>query len=83
MTKTCLACAGGEFYFDQTCAFNKAVHGGSIRKGSLAALLNPFGEAWKNAKRAKASGLVKDSNMNGDGLTMGGECLRWCMQVPA
>jgi hypothetical protein len=49
------------------------VHGGSLRKGSLLALLNPFGEALKNGRRAKASGLVKESNLNGDGLTMGGE----------
>ena len=43
------------------------------RKGSLLALLNPWGDAYKNAKRAKASNLVKDSNLNGDGLTLGGE----------
>lgn len=43
-----------------------------IRKGSLAALLNPFGAAWANMRRAKASGLVKESNLNGDGLTLGG-----------
>lgn len=30
-------------------------------------------QAWKNMRRAKESGVVKDSNLNGDGLTMGGE----------
>jgi len=49
------------------------VHGGKVKKGSLLALLNPVGEAWKNMRRAKASGLVKESNMNGDGLTLGGK----------
>lgn len=28
--------------------------------------------AWKNMKRAKASGAVKDSNLTGDGMTLGG-----------
>lgn len=44
-----------------------------MKKGSLLALLNPLGEAWKNMRRAKGSGLVEESNMNGDGLTLGGE----------
>lgn len=63
---------GGDLYYDETKAFYKAVHGGSVRKGSLLALVNPLGAAWANMKRAKASGLVKDSNLNGDGLTLGG-----------
>ena len=63
---------GGPLFFDEGKAFYKAVHGGTLRKGSLLALLNPFGEAWRNGKRAQASGLVKESNLNGDGLTLGG-----------
>lgn len=41
-----------------------------MAKGSLLDLLKP--SVWRNGKRAKASGLVKDSNMTGDGLTLGG-----------
>lgn len=63
---------GGELYYDEGKAFYAAVHGGKVKKGSLLALLNPLGEAWKNMKRAKGSGLVEESNMNGDGLTLGG-----------
>lgn len=50
------------------------MHGGKLAKGSLLAFLNPFSAAWKNAKRAKAAGTVRDSNLNGDGLTLGGAC---------
>jgi hypothetical protein len=64
--------AGGDLFYDEEKAFNKAVHGGNIRKGSLLALLNPWGDAAKNVKRAKESGTVKDSNLKGDGLTLGG-----------
>lgn len=73
MAPACLpAAAGGELYYDEGKAFYAAVHGGKVKKGSLLALLNPLGEAWKNMKRAKGSGLVEESNMNGDGLTLGG-----------
>lgn len=67
----CIACSG-DLYYDESKAFYKAVHGGSVKKGSLLALLNPFGDAWGNMKRAKKAGIVKDSNINGDGLTLGG-----------
>lgn len=63
---------GGELYFDESKAFYAAVHGGKVKKGSLLALLNPFGQAMKNFKRAKDSKKVKDSNLVGDGLTLGG-----------
>jgi hypothetical protein len=63
---------GGDLYYDKAKIFYKTVHGGSVKKGSLLALVNPFGRAFKNAKRAKASGKVKDSNFVGDGLTLGG-----------
>lgn len=51
-----------------------------MQKGSLTALLNPFGQAWKNMRRAKASGLVKESNMSGDGLTLGGTSGKGCWE---
>ena len=63
---------GGELYFDEAKAFHAAVHGGKVRKGNVMDLLNPFSQAWKNMRRAKASNTVQDSNLVGDGLTMGG-----------
>lgn len=61
---------GGELYFDEAKAFYKAVHGGSLKKGSMLAMLSPG--FWRNVSRAKGSKLVKDSNVNGDGMTLGG-----------
>jgi len=61
---------GGELYFDQTKAFYKALGGGTVQRGSLLWFLNPFSQIWSNGKRAKQT--VKDSNLKGDGLTMGG-----------
>ena len=63
---------GGELYFDSEKAFYAAVHGGKVRRGNVIDLLNPFSRAWKNMKRAKDSKTVSDSNLVGDGLTMGG-----------
>ncbi|PSC72197.1 hypothetical protein C2E20_4380 [Micractinium conductrix] len=63
---------GGDLFYDEAKAFYAAVHGGKVAKGSLVDLVNPFGRAWKNMKRAKSAGTVKDSNLNGDGLTLGG-----------
>ena len=63
---------GGEIYFDEKKAFHAAVHGGKVKRGNVLDLLNPFSRAWKNMKRAKEGGTVKDSNLVGDGLTMGG-----------
>ncbi|KAI8100655.1 hypothetical protein M9434_005046 [Picochlorum sp. BPE23] len=63
---------GGELYHDETKAFYKAVHGGQVKKGSLASFLNPFSRAWKNYRAVKARGAVCDSNLEGDGLTLGG-----------
>eukprot|EP00889_Picochlorum_renovo_P003362 jgi/Picre1/30392/NNA_005756.t1 len=61
-----------ELYHDETKAFYKAVHGGQVKKGSLASFLNPFSRAWKNYRAVKARGAVCDSNLEGDGLTLGG-----------
>lgn len=63
---------GGELYYDEHKAFYAAVHGGTVKKGSVLSLLNPFGRAFENMKRAKSNGKVKDSNFTGDGLTLGG-----------
>lgn len=35
---------GGPIYWDEQKAFYAAVHGGSVKKGSLLDLLNPFGQ---------------------------------------
>jgi AhpC/TSA antioxidant enzyme len=63
---------GGELYFDEAKNFHAAVHGGKIKRGNVLDLLNPFSRAWKNMRRARESNTVKDSNLLGDGLTMGG-----------
>lgn len=62
---------GGELYYDADKAFYAAVHGGKPARASLLQLLSPA--VWRAGKRAKASGLVQDSNLKGDGLTLGGE----------
>ncbi|PRW57143.1 hypothetical protein C2E21_3832 [Chlorella sorokiniana] len=61
---------GGELYYDQDKAFYAAVHGGKPARASLLQLLSPT--VWRAGKRAKESGLVKESNYKGDGLTLGG-----------
>lgn len=63
---------GGELYYDAAKNFHAAVHGGKVKKGNIIDLLNPFSRAWKNMRRAKESGKVADSNLVGDGLTLGG-----------
>lgn len=60
----------GPLYHDADKTFYKALGGGKVVKGNLLAFANPFSAAWKNARRATKS--VKDSNLVGDGLTMGG-----------
>lgn len=62
----------GELYYDESKAFYKAIHGGVLKKGSLASFLNPFSKAWKHIREANKRGNVKDHNMEGDGLTLGG-----------
>ena len=66
---------GGELYLDEDKAFNAAIHGGKVAKGNLFDMMNPFSRAWKNLRRVKAAGVVKDSNLVGDGLTLGGVML--------
>lgn len=63
---------GGALYFDEAKAFHAAVHGGKVRRGNVLDLLNPFSRAWKNMRRAKEGATVTDSNLVGDGLTLGG-----------
>lgn len=63
---------GGELYLDENKVFNAAVHGGKIKKGNMLDMLNPFSRAWKNIRKVKAAGAVTESNLAGDGMTMGG-----------
>jgi hypothetical protein len=63
---------GGELYYDSAKAFHAAVHDGRLAKGNVFDIMNPFGRAWKNMRRVKAAAEVKDSNLHGDGLTLGG-----------
>jgi hypothetical protein len=63
---------GGKLYYDASKAFHAAVHGGRVRRGNFLDLLNPFSRAWKNMRRAKESSTVKDHNLVGDGMTLGG-----------
>lgn len=44
----------GELYLDETKAVFTAVGGGSLRRGSLIAFLNPFSRIWCAAKRPHA-----------------------------
>ena len=60
----------GPLYFDADKTFYKALHGGELRRGTLLVFANPFSAAWRNTRRA--SKTVKESNLVGDGLTMGG-----------
>jgi hypothetical protein len=48
----------GELYLDETKAVFKAVGGGSIRRGSLLAFLNPFSRIWCAATRRKGHSPV-------------------------
>jgi hypothetical protein len=60
----------GTIYHDEEKVFYKALGDGKLVKGNMAAFLNPFSQAWTNVRRA--SKHVKDHNLKGDGLTMGG-----------
>jgi hypothetical protein len=63
---------GGPLFYDEAKAFHAAVHGGRLRRGNVLDLLNPFSAAWRAIRRAKEAGRVTDSNLVGDGLTLGG-----------
>jgi len=62
----------GEIFFDEAKAFYAAVHSGKVKRGNVIDLLNPFSRAWKNMRRATKGATVKDSNLIGDGMTLGG-----------
>lgn len=51
--------------------FFKVVGGGKLKKGLLSVFLNLFFCIWKYAGDAKKVG-VKEYNLNGEGLIMGG-----------
>lgn len=57
-------------HLDADRVFYKAVNGGQTLKISLFEMLNPFGQAWKNAKRAKK--VITEHNLKGEGQIAGG-----------
>jgi hypothetical protein len=57
-------------YQDPDRVFFAELGGGSVRRGNLLSLLNPFGKSAKNF--SSASKNVKDWNMKGDGTVLGG-----------
>ncbi|CAL8462490.1 g2023 [Coccomyxa elongata] len=62
----------GELYLDTDKKLYKALGNGKLRKGSLLWFLNPFSVIWQHAREAKEVHKIEDSNLKGDGLTMGG-----------
>ena len=50
----------------------KALGDGKLRRGSLLWFLNPWSVIWQHAKWARDECGIKESNLKGDGLTMGG-----------
>ncbi|KAG2435500.1 hypothetical protein HYH02_011795 [Chlamydomonas schloesseri] len=60
----------GPLYHDTSKAFYAALNGGTPLRGSLLPLANPFGAVWGRIRAAARN--VKEHNVNGDGLTMGG-----------
>ncbi|KAK9906498.1 hypothetical protein WJX75_002938 [Coccomyxa subellipsoidea] len=62
----------GQLYLDTSKTLYKALGDGKLRKGSLLWFLNPFSVIWKHAKEAKEVHKIQESNLKGDGLTMGG-----------
>lgn len=67
----------GDVYLDPSRAFYRALGQGEVRRagvaGALLSLLNPFSRVSRNMRQAGAR--VKDWNMKGDGLTLGGVLL--------
>lgn len=57
-------------YLDEEKRFFAALGNGALRKGSLLSFLNPFSRVYANAKEAKKT--VKEHNLTGDGLLLGG-----------
>lgn len=62
----------GELYHDFNQDFYKAFGDGNLRRGSLLSFMNPFSRAWANVRRANGSNLVKEHNLNGEGMILGG-----------
>ncbi|KAG2500213.1 hypothetical protein HYH03_001791 [Edaphochlamys debaryana] len=60
----------GPLYHDPSKSFYGALNGGTPLRGSLMPLLNPFGSVWKRIR--SAASRVKEHNVIGDGLIMGG-----------
>lgn len=62
--------SSSDLYFDEKKELFSALSNGEIRKLSMADMLNPFGAAWKNVRRARK--VVTDHNLKGEGLIPGG-----------
>ncbi|PNW81862.1 hypothetical protein CHLRE_06g263550v5 [Chlamydomonas reinhardtii] len=60
----------GPLFHDTSKSFYAALNGGTPLRGSLLPMANPFGAVW--ARIRAASRNVKEHNVVGDGLTMGG-----------
>lgn len=60
----------GPLYIDEDKTFYKALGDGKVIRGKVFDLLNPLSQAWKNVRSAQRN--VKQHNLKGDGLTMGG-----------
>lgn len=60
----------GPLYHDVDKAFYKALNGGTVLRGSLWGLTCPWSPEWKRIHAASKN--VKEHNVVGDGLTMGG-----------
>jgi hypothetical protein len=60
----------GPVFKDDAKALFAALGDGTVRRASMLSLINPFSRMWSHAKEAKKT--VTDSNLKGDGLTLGG-----------
>lgn len=60
----------GPVYHDTQKEFYRGFGNGKLRKANILSLLNPLGAVWGRLR--KAQGVVKESNMIGDGFTLGG-----------
>lgn len=57
-------------FLDEEKAFFAVLGNGSLRRGSLLSFANPFSRVYANARKAKKT--VKEHNLIGDGLLLGG-----------
>ncbi|GFR43500.1 hypothetical protein Agub_g4588, partial [Astrephomene gubernaculifera] len=60
----------GPLYHDTSKSFYAALNGGTPLRGSVLGLLNPWGSVWQRIRAASKN--VKEHNVRGEGLIMGG-----------